>query len=436
MPGTSPEDIDQATRMVLAEAGGQGPDGMRGVAHVIANRSALTGKPLSDVVSQPGQFEPWATKQNVLKNYDPNSAEYKQARDIVQGVLTRPELDITQGSTHFLAPGIMKERGAPLPTWAQTNQPTVTIGGHAYSRGPVNGQLNASAAPGQTDTGTGSKQTEVQPQHPRESEQFLSQYSAALQKAAALPEPQRSVFLAKAEAFKLQYTSAVELERHVDTKNFEMHNDLLERTGTSAAMANTLKQQSAAFLDALKKQSTGPLAPQLQEISGTLNQLLPGGLGKDISEAVSGYDPDKGATITKLNNAMTATLSQLEGGNGRQLLKQWQSASQSTPSIVTPHGASEFLLKNVIQPQADHDIKRYEMIKDMTPGRDYNKARTVVQNYDASDPWYKTNEQRRADEAASGFSQANPGEKLLKLPNDNSGRRFVVRDGKAVEVKP
>ena len=436
MPGTSPEDIDQATRMVLAEAGGEGPDGMRGVAHVIANRSALTGKPLSDVVSQPGQFEPWATKQNVLKNYDPNSAEYKQARDIVQGVLTRPELDITQGSTHFLAPGIMKERGAPLPTWAQTNQPTVTIGGHAYSRGPVNGQLKTPTASGQTDAGAISGPTAAQAQPHTESEKLFAQVLSAHQQAAALPEPQRSVYLARANILNEQAKKAQELELHIDTKNFEMHNDLLDQTGRSAAMANNLKQQSAAFLDALKNQSTGPLAPSLQEISGTLNQLLPGGLGEKISEAVVEYNPNNGATITKINNAMTATLSQLEGSNGRQLLKQWQSASQSTPSIVTPRGASEFLLKNVIQPQADHDINRYNKIKDIPIGRGYNEARTVVQNYDASDPWYKTNEQRRADATASGFPQANPGETLLKLPNDNSGRRFVVRDGKAVEVKP
>jgi spore germination cell wall hydrolase CwlJ-like protein len=436
MPNASSLDVDQATRMVLAEAGGQGVDGMRGVAHVIANRAALTGKPLSEVISQPGQFEPWATKQNVLKNYDPNSAEYKQAKDIVQGVLARPDLDITQGSTHFLAPDIMKQRGAALPAWANENQPTVTIGGHAFSRGLVNGQLKTPAAPGQTNTGGGSNQTVTQAQPPKESEQLLSQYSAAMQKAAALPEPQRSVFLARAEALKLQYTSAVELERHVDVENFKSHNDLLDQTGKSAAMANNLKQQTAAFLDALKNQSTGPLAPSLQEISGTLNQLLPGGVGEKISEAVVGYNPNEGATIIKLNNAMTATLSQLEGGSGRQLLKQWQSASAATPSIVTPKGASEFLLKNVIQPQADHDINRYNMIKDMTPGRDYYKARAAVQNYDASHPWYKTNEQRRAAEAASILPKAEPGEELKKLSGDNSGRRFVVRNGQAVEVKP
>src|SRR5262245_39900763 len=50
-------DLDDVINTVIAEAGGDGPEGMTAVANVIKNRSTRRGLSAADVVRQPHQFE-------------------------------------------------------------------------------------------------------------------------------------------------------------------------------------------------------------------------------------------------------------------------------------------------------------------------------------------------------------------------------------------
>lgn len=131
LPSVTANDRDQMIRTVLGEAGGEGPAGMRGVAHNIINRSALTGASLTDVVHAPGQYEPWATRADQLNQIDPNSPEYKNAAAEVDAALADPTKDTTGGSRYFLAPHVMAQRGQPFPAWAN-GAPSAVIGGHNF----------------------------------------------------------------------------------------------------------------------------------------------------------------------------------------------------------------------------------------------------------------------------------------------------------------
>jgi len=59
--GMSQRDWDDTVNTVIAEAAGEGDDGMAGVAHVIRNRSNIRGKSIGDVVREPDQFTGYAS---------------------------------------------------------------------------------------------------------------------------------------------------------------------------------------------------------------------------------------------------------------------------------------------------------------------------------------------------------------------------------------
>lgn len=115
-----PTDRDLMIRTIMGEAGGQDPEGMSGVANVIANRlaSGKYGKTGSDVVLAPNQFEPWSSRGSELLGYDPNSDGYKNAGAILDGVLSGKIADTTAGATHFYAPKLQAQLGRPVPGWA------------------------------------------------------------------------------------------------------------------------------------------------------------------------------------------------------------------------------------------------------------------------------------------------------------------------------
>lgn len=124
--GYTDYEIDRLTRTVLGEAGGEGPTGMAGVAHVAINRvidGGYGGRTLTQVLT-PSQFNGLVGSEK----YDPNSGQYQRARGIVMDVLSGHNVDPTGGRTHFVSGGIR-------PNWWESERAkgdTVVIGGHEY----------------------------------------------------------------------------------------------------------------------------------------------------------------------------------------------------------------------------------------------------------------------------------------------------------------
>lgn len=131
-------DRDLAIRTVLAEASGQGPEGMAAVAHVIRNRSAVGrygGKSVGEVVTAKNQFEPWndvgAGKPNDPMGYAPTDPGYQRAAKIVDAVFSGALPDPTRGATHFYAPKAQSDLGRKAPSWAKGQQ-GLKIGDHMF----------------------------------------------------------------------------------------------------------------------------------------------------------------------------------------------------------------------------------------------------------------------------------------------------------------
>lgn len=139
-------DIDAATRTLIGEAGGEGPDGMRAVAHVIANRARRTGASARDVVLAPGQFEPWQNRRAEMLALDPNSPQYQAARRIAEDALAGRSEDPTAGATHFYSPDAQSALGRASPGWA-AGQAGRQIGRHRFYNlgGPTRGPASEPA---------------------------------------------------------------------------------------------------------------------------------------------------------------------------------------------------------------------------------------------------------------------------------------------------
>jgi hypothetical protein len=65
----------------------------------------------------PGQFEPWSSKADELMGYTPNSAQYKKAASIVDGIISGQIQDPTGGATKFYSPTAQAAVGRAPPAW-------------------------------------------------------------------------------------------------------------------------------------------------------------------------------------------------------------------------------------------------------------------------------------------------------------------------------
>lgn len=125
-------DRDAVVRMMIAEARGEGPQGMQAVGAVIINRARQTGKTGAEIIAERGQFEPAMTEdgRRRIAAIDPNSEEYRVASAALDAVLAGD--DPTGGADHFYAPAAQAALGRPAPRW--DNGSGADIGGHRFFR--------------------------------------------------------------------------------------------------------------------------------------------------------------------------------------------------------------------------------------------------------------------------------------------------------------
>ncbi len=120
LKGVTPQTLARMTGVVLAEARGEGPDGMAGVAAVIKNRALQAGGDLADgLKSKLGPIAP-----PMVGGY--SAAEFQQAQQIVKGVVDGSIPDKTKGALYFANPDLSDPR--LLKQITDVAQPFTTIG--------------------------------------------------------------------------------------------------------------------------------------------------------------------------------------------------------------------------------------------------------------------------------------------------------------------
>ena len=127
------DDRDYLIRTIAFEASGEPAMAKIAVAYVVLNRkkSGMWGDNIKAVVTHPGQFEPWTTRQREIEELSPDDPRYQSAAIIADAVLSGQTPDPTAGATHFLNPTIVRERrGGALPSWAAGEG--LTIGSHTF----------------------------------------------------------------------------------------------------------------------------------------------------------------------------------------------------------------------------------------------------------------------------------------------------------------
>jgi len=137
----TPQDRDALARMMVTEAGGEGPGGMAAVAHVALNR-LNTGyggaKSLSDVVNAPGQFEGMSHAGSV------HPQDLARAQAVANQVIAGQVPDPTNGATQFLNPELQAQLGRAQPAWATGDG--LRIGRHVFYGGGKGAGSSAAVA--------------------------------------------------------------------------------------------------------------------------------------------------------------------------------------------------------------------------------------------------------------------------------------------------
>lgn len=124
--GIDPKDWNDLVDTVIAEAGGEGPEGMAAVAHVIRNRATRTGD-VGDVIRRRAQFEGYENPGPGSQRAQRDPAMRQTAEDILRQVWSGDLPDPTGGADHFHASYVS-------PSWANGMQQTTQIGGHLFYR--------------------------------------------------------------------------------------------------------------------------------------------------------------------------------------------------------------------------------------------------------------------------------------------------------------
>ena len=110
---------------LIAEAAGEGPEGMRRVAETILNRAAIRGLSPEQVVQQRSQYTGYSNPGPGAVRAQGNPTT-RAAAEAAWRLALEPG-DPTGGADHYYAPGVVSE-----PSWARSMTPTGQYGGHAF----------------------------------------------------------------------------------------------------------------------------------------------------------------------------------------------------------------------------------------------------------------------------------------------------------------
>lgn len=119
-------DLSDIINTLIAEAYGEGPEGMRLVAETILNRSIERGKTPGQVVRAKSQYTGYSHPGSGAKRAQ-KTDEARTAAEAAWQAAQGPD-DPTGGANHYFNPNIV------TPKWAASMTPTVTAGGHAFYR--------------------------------------------------------------------------------------------------------------------------------------------------------------------------------------------------------------------------------------------------------------------------------------------------------------
>ena len=124
--------LDAMVRTVWGEARNEDALGQQGVAAVILNRANERGMTPSEVVRQPGQFEPWGNPQTraQLIGLSPNSPEYQAILSNIAPVVGGQIPEQFKGADHFYSPTAQSALGRAPPNW--DNGAGQDIGRHRF----------------------------------------------------------------------------------------------------------------------------------------------------------------------------------------------------------------------------------------------------------------------------------------------------------------
>ena len=109
------------------EGRGEGKKGMHAIANVIVNRSVKNKRNIYAVITRPHQFS-YLFRES-LEILDGDS--YRTAQLLSVKALNGELPDITNGSTHYVAPKRLKR----VPSWVKKLEKTVAINDHQFFRG-------------------------------------------------------------------------------------------------------------------------------------------------------------------------------------------------------------------------------------------------------------------------------------------------------------
>ena len=128
-------DIDWMAMTIKMEAGGECYPGKLAVAYTIKNRSAKTGRSISDVVLDPWDFSAWNTDSRGRLHLDAPAdlAVWWECYKAACSAYFQIEDDPTQGGTHYLNVELTKKiRGGTLPSWYDESKVMTVIGLHTF----------------------------------------------------------------------------------------------------------------------------------------------------------------------------------------------------------------------------------------------------------------------------------------------------------------
>lgn len=142
--GKTPDEKNKVIATIVAEAIGEGEEGLQASLNTVKNRAKEKGKTLYDVVSQPAQYSAFSSDNKIYSKVRDllrgkpvlfaNATEKQSVEKAVKKVKEMVEdsnlQDITDGATHYFNEKTMTDK-----SWMNEGKETKRIGNHVFKKG-------------------------------------------------------------------------------------------------------------------------------------------------------------------------------------------------------------------------------------------------------------------------------------------------------------